>query len=79
MSEEYVEMLKKAIYKLTGEVNDLQIRYFNKGKDRFDFWGTFRKEDGIYEFIISLDKKGNIKRSKILKTSASILDKKDKG
>lgn len=78
MPEEPVELLKKAINKLSGEVSDLQIRYFNKGKDRYDFWGTFKKDDGDYEFIISLDKKGNVKRSKILKTSASIFDKKNR-
>lgn len=43
----------------------LQIKYYQSFKDRFDVFGEYQNQIGIFEFAISFDKKGNLKRSHI--------------
>ncbi|AOL16188.1 hypothetical protein BFU36_05080 [Sulfolobus sp. A20] len=43
----------------------LQIKYYQSFKDRFDVFGEFQNKIGLFEFAISFDKKGNLKRKHI--------------
>ncbi|MEM1600311.1 MAG: hypothetical protein QXW51_05835 [Sulfolobaceae archaeon] len=45
--------------------NSVQIKYYQSFKDRIDAFGEYQNELGIFEFAISFDKKGKLKRSHV--------------
>ena len=67
MSEEIRSLAISALSKIVGDfdVNSLEIKFYQSFKDRYDIFGKFKSKNGIYEFAISVDKKGNIKRKHI--------------
>ncbi|BBG24544.1 hypothetical protein [Sulfuracidifex tepidarius] len=72
MSEIIKDLTGKALSKLGyTNVNNLDIKYYQEFKDRYDVFGQFRNERGYFEFAISFDKKVNIKRSHVNMISPS--------
>ncbi|WP_256202462.1 hypothetical protein [Sulfuracidifex tepidarius] len=58
MSEIIKDLTGKALSKLGyTNVNNLDIKYYQEFKDRYDVFGQFRNERGYFEFAISFDKK----------------------
>ncbi|EZQ03803.1 MULTISPECIES: hypothetical protein [Acidianus] len=45
--------------------DSLDIKFIQQGKNRYDVFGQFRDENGIFEFAISFDFKGKIEREHI--------------
>lgn len=72
MSEIIKDLTGKALFKLGySKINDLDIKYYQEFKDRYDVFGQFRNERGYFEFALSFDKKVNIKRSHVNMISPS--------
>ncbi len=72
MSEQIKELTEKALSKLGyDEISDLDIKYYQEFKDRYDVFGQFKNQRGYFEFAISFDKKVNIKRSHVNMISPS--------
>ena len=44
------------------EDSSLRVRYFQDEWERVDAFGEFLTADGYYEFAISVDKRGKVKR-----------------
>ncbi|BFH73243.1 hypothetical protein SJAV_11870 [Sulfurisphaera javensis] len=67
MSEEIKSLTISTLRKLVGDfdINSLEIKFYQSFKDRYDIYGKFQNDKGLYEFAISVDKKGNIKRDHI--------------
>ena len=67
MDEEIRSLTVLSLRKIVGDfdVNSLEIKYYQSFKDRYDIFGRFKNKDGLYEFAISIDKKGNIKRDHV--------------
>ncbi|BAK54200.1 MULTISPECIES: hypothetical protein [Sulfurisphaera] len=67
MDEEIKSITISTLKKLIGDfdINTLEIKFYQSFKDRYDIYGKFQNKDGVYEFAISVDKKGNIKRDHI--------------
>ncbi|QGA55010.1 hypothetical protein GFS03_10695 [Sulfolobus sp. E5-1-F] len=65
--DEIKDLTLKVLKKIDNTIidNSLQIKYYQSFKDRFDVFGEYENQIGIYEFAISFDKKGNLKRSHI--------------
>lgn len=64
MDDKIKSLTISTLRKIIGDfdVNSLEIKFYQTFKDRYDIFGTFKNKNGIYEFAISVDKKGNIKR-----------------
>jgi hypothetical protein len=45
--------------------NSLEIKYYQSFKERYDVFGKFKDNYGYYEFAVSFEKNGKIKRSHI--------------
>ncbi|MBP1357677.1 MAG: hypothetical protein JZD40_04220 [Sulfolobus sp.] len=67
MSEEIKSLTISSLRKIVGELDPatLEIKFYQSFKDRYDIYGKFENNVGIYEFAISVDKKGNIKRDHV--------------
>lgn len=67
MDEEIISLTISTLRKIVGDfdVNSLEIKFYQSFKDRYDIYGKFKNINGLYEFAISVDKKGNIKRDHI--------------
>ncbi|MCH4814375.1 MAG: hypothetical protein QXY87_01660 [Saccharolobus sp.] len=65
--DEMKDLTLKVLKKIDNTIVDssLQIKYYQGFKDRYDVFGEYENQIGIYEFAISFDKKGNLKRSHI--------------
>jgi hypothetical protein len=65
--EDVRELLLKILKKLDPKFieDSLDIKYIQNFKNRYDVFGQFRNDIGVYEFAISFDTKGNIKRNHI--------------
>ncbi|WP_338599797.1 hypothetical protein V6M85_10680 [Sulfolobus tengchongensis] len=61
------DLTLKVLKKIDDTIIDasLQIKYYQGFKDRFDVFGQYENALGIFEFAISFDRKGNLKRSHI--------------
>ena len=44
------------------EPSSLRIRYYQDEWERIDAFGEYLNDEGYYEFAISVDKKGKVKR-----------------
>ncbi len=65
MKEEEVRLLIAKVLHDNGvkyEEDSLKVRYFQDEWGRVDAFGEFLTSDGYYEFAISVDKKGKVKR-----------------
>lgn len=58
-----IEILKK-IHPNFDE-NSLDIKFIQESKNRYDVFGQFRDDKGIYEFALSFDSKGKVYRQHI--------------
>jgi len=66
MSEIVKDLTEKTLSRVGyNSIKDLDIKYYQEFKDRYDVFGQFKNEKGYFEFAISFDKKGNIKRSHV--------------
>ncbi|BCU68289.1 hypothetical protein HS7_17260 [Sulfolobales archaeon HS-7] len=64
---EVIELLIKVLKKVdpTYIKDTLELEFLQEREDKFDTFGRFKSSSGYYEFAISFDKKGNIKRSHV--------------
>lgn len=67
MDENIKKLTISTLKKIIGDfdTNSLEIKFYQSFKDRYDIYGKFQNNNGFYEFAISVDKKGNIKRDHI--------------
>ncbi|EHP69318.1 MAG: hypothetical protein RXS23_02945 [Metallosphaera yellowstonensis] len=61
------ETLIKVLKKLDPTIREdsVTIKYVQNFKDRYDVFGQFANGIGLYEFAVSFDEKGNIKRDHV--------------
>ncbi|MEM1626172.1 MAG: hypothetical protein QXV69_02650 [Sulfolobaceae archaeon] len=52
LSEKYPNIIKES----------LEIKFYQSFKDRVDTFGRFQDDKGLYEFILSYEKNGKIRR-----------------
>jgi len=52
LSEKYPKIIKES----------LEIKFYQTFKDRIDTFGRFQDENGVYEFTLSYEKGGKVKR-----------------
>ncbi|WP_054836445.1 hypothetical protein [Metallosphaera hakonensis] len=58
-----IKVLKKIDPTLIEDTVD--VKFIQNFKDRYDVFGQFKNGLGIYEFAVSFDNKGNIKREHV--------------
>jgi|ECHhosMinimDraft_1075155.scaffolds.fasta_scaffold02905_2 hypothetical protein len=60
-------LLMKVLRELEPEVipDSVEIMFYQRTKERHDCFGRYRTPSGLYEFAISFDDKGKIKRNHI--------------
>ncbi|AEB95955.1 MAG: hypothetical protein QXR57_00390 [Metallosphaera sp.] len=61
------DLLLKVLRKIDPTLleDSLEIKFIQSFKDRYDVFGQFRNQKGLYEFAVSFDRKGNIKRDHV--------------
>ncbi|BCU70385.1 hypothetical protein [Stygiolobus caldivivus] len=57
----------KALKEIIGDVdeNTLELKFKQGFKDKVDVYGKFENKNGLYEFALSFDEKGKVKRSHV--------------
>ncbi|QKQ99973.1 hypothetical protein GWK48_05900 [Metallosphaera tengchongensis] len=65
--EDLRDLLVKVLKKIDPTIIEetLDIKFTQNFKDRYDVFGQFKNSKGIYEFAVSFDHKGNIKREHV--------------
>ncbi|MQL54607.1 hypothetical protein [Acidianus ambivalens] len=61
--DELLKILKKLDPNIVD--NSLDIKFLQQYKNRYDIFGQFKDDKGIYEFALSFDTKGKIYRQHI--------------
>ncbi|MCH1770978.1 MULTISPECIES: hypothetical protein [Metallosphaera] len=61
------DLLLKVLRKIDPTIieDTVDIKFIQNFKDRYDVFGQFKNAKGIYEFAVSFDNKGNIKREHV--------------